>query len=145
MIVKVIRNARIFTPEGSTPSSGAASGHVRFLPGGGMLIKDGLLEAVGPEEEILSSPLAARADEEIDCGGRCVIPGFVDPHTHMCFAARREVNSPSSRGNILSRHSEKRRGDPLRRCRAGFLGRRAFRLHRRPCPLASPSVPPPWR
>ncbi|GAB1399489.1 imidazolonepropionase [Aminivibrio sp.] len=90
MIVKVIRNARIFTPEGSTPSSGAASGHVRFLPGGGMLIKDGLLEAVGPEEEILSSPLAARADEEIDCGGRCVIPGFVDPHTHMCFAARRE-------------------------------------------------------
>ncbi|MEA4882000.1 MAG: imidazolonepropionase [Synergistaceae bacterium] len=90
MIVKVIRNARIFTPEGSTPSSGAASGHVRFLPGGGMLIKDGLLEAGGPEEEILSSPLAARADEEIDCGGRCVIPGFVDPHTHMCFAARRE-------------------------------------------------------
>jgi len=29
-------------------------------------------------------------DEEIDCGGRCVIPGFVDPHTHMCFARRRE-------------------------------------------------------
>src|SRR5918996_5781903 len=22
--------------------------------------------------------------------GRCLIPGFVDPHTHMCFAKRRE-------------------------------------------------------
>ena len=23
-------------------------------------------------------------------GGACVIPGFVDPHTHLCFAKRRE-------------------------------------------------------
>ncbi len=90
MIVKVVRNARIFTPGGNTPSFGANSGAVRFLPSGAMLIKDGLLEAVGPEDEIFSSPLTAAADEEIDCGGRCVIPGFVDPHTHMCFAARRE-------------------------------------------------------
>ena len=29
--------------------------------------------------------------EEIDCGGRCMIPGFVDPHTHMCFATLRET------------------------------------------------------
>ena len=27
---------------------------------------------------------------EVDCAGLCMIPGFVDPHTHMCFAKRRE-------------------------------------------------------
>ncbi len=27
---------------------------------------------------------------ETDCRGKCLIPGFVDPHTHMCFAETRE-------------------------------------------------------
>lgn len=27
---------------------------------------------------------------EVDCGGACMIPGFVDSHTHLCFARRRE-------------------------------------------------------
>ncbi|MDP1849386.1 MAG: imidazolonepropionase [Solirubrobacteraceae bacterium] len=29
------------------------------------------------------------ADERIDAGGRCVIPGFVDSHTHLVFAGER--------------------------------------------------------
>src|SRR3954468_9584846 len=31
----------------------------------------------------------ADADERIDAGGRCVIPGFVDSHTHLVFAGDR--------------------------------------------------------
>jgi imidazolonepropionase len=31
----------------------------------------------------------ADADEQIDAGGRCVIPGFVDSHTHLVFAGER--------------------------------------------------------
>jgi imidazolonepropionase len=31
----------------------------------------------------------AVADERIDAGGRCVIPGFVDSHTHLVFAGDR--------------------------------------------------------
>ena len=31
----------------------------------------------------------ADADERIDAGGRCVIPGFVDSHTHLVFAGER--------------------------------------------------------
>jgi imidazolonepropionase len=90
MIAKLVRNAGIYTPEGASPSAGKDQGAVRFLPRGAMVIRDGLIEAVGPEEEILSSLSGREFDEEIDCGGRCVIPGFVDPHTHMCFARRRE-------------------------------------------------------
>ena len=90
MIMKLVRNAGIYTPEGSSPSAGKDQGTVRYIPRGAMVVGDGLIEAVGPEEEIFSSLSGADFDEEIDCGGRCVIPGFVDPHTHMCFARRRE-------------------------------------------------------
>jgi imidazolonepropionase len=31
----------------------------------------------------------AQADERVDAGGRCVIPGFVDSHTHLVFAGDR--------------------------------------------------------
>lgn len=90
MITKLVRNARIYTPEGSSPSTGKDQGAIRCLPEGAMVVRDGRIEAVGPEDEILSSVSGAEFDEEIDCVGRCVIPGFVDPHTHMCFARRRE-------------------------------------------------------
>ena len=30
----------------------------------------------------------ALADERMDAGGRCVLPGFVDSHTHLVFARR---------------------------------------------------------
>jgi imidazolonepropionase len=33
--------------------------------------------------------IGAAADERLDVGGRCVIPGFVDSHTHLVFAGDR--------------------------------------------------------
>lgn len=34
-------------------------------------------------------PAGAAADERLDAAGRCVIPGFVDSHTHLVFAGER--------------------------------------------------------
>jgi imidazolonepropionase len=34
-------------------------------------------------------PTGAIGDDRIDAGGRCVIPGFVDSHTHLVFAGDR--------------------------------------------------------
>jgi imidazolonepropionase len=34
-------------------------------------------------------PAGARGDRRTDAGGRCVIPGFVDSHTHLVFAGDR--------------------------------------------------------
>jgi imidazolonepropionase len=33
--------------------------------------------------------IGAAADEQLDVGGRCVLPGFVDSHTHLVFAGDR--------------------------------------------------------
>ena len=41
-------------------------------------------------ERVLSiEPAGAAGDERLDAGGRCVIPGFVDSHTHLVFAGDR--------------------------------------------------------
>jgi len=51
----------------------------------------------------------ALADERLDAGGRCVIPGFVDSHTHLVFAGDRSAEfvarmagAPYAAGGISS-------------------------------------------
>jgi len=46
-----------------------------------VVIQDGLVIAVGPA--------GAVADQRIDADGACVLPGFVDSHTHLVFAGDR--------------------------------------------------------
>lgn len=46
-----------------------------------LVIEDGVVAWVGE-----GSPAA---DERVDAGGRCVIPGFVDSHSHLVFAGDR--------------------------------------------------------
>lgn len=48
-----------------------------------LVIDDGSIAWVGAAGD------APAADERIDAGGRCVIPGFVDSHTHLVFAGDR--------------------------------------------------------
>jgi imidazolonepropionase len=48
-----------------------------------LVIEDGLIVWLGDTNK---SP---GADERVDAGGRCVIPGFVDSHSHLVFAGDR--------------------------------------------------------
>jgi len=51
-----------------------------------LLIDGGVIAWVGPAEEI---PAGADAAERVDVGGRAVLPGWVDSHTHMVFDGNR--------------------------------------------------------
>jgi imidazolonepropionase len=53
---------------------------------GGMLIRNGKIDLVGSSEEVAKNAGDANI---IDAGGRVVLPGFVDAHTHLVFAGNR--------------------------------------------------------
>ena len=92
MTVQLYRNARIYTPlDNGTPARGANQGRLAIYEQGAMAVKDGIIETVGNAPEVLHHMEGIAVDTETDCKGRCLIPGFVDPHTHLCFAALREA------------------------------------------------------
>ena len=80
----LIRNARLLTlGTGSRPRRGKELADLGLIPAGEVLIADGKVAAVGAKVE-------APADAEIiDALGRVVMPGFVDCHTHACWAGDR--------------------------------------------------------
>lgn len=91
MTRKLFKNACIFTPsDPGTPLAAKGQGKIHHFEKGALLCQGGIIEAVGDEKEVVASLLTHEVDLEVDCGGACLIPGFVDPHTHMCFAKRRE-------------------------------------------------------
>ena len=68
------------------PRVGAEMGGLAIIRDGGMLIRDGKIELVGLSDEIEKE---SRGAEIVDAGGRVVLPGFVDAHTHLVFAGNR--------------------------------------------------------
>ena len=55
---------------------------------GAILVRDGLIVAVGPSSKIEKLTESKKA-EKVDVGGRVMLPGFVDAHTHLIHAASR--------------------------------------------------------
>jgi imidazolonepropionase len=68
------------------PRVGREMSDVAIVPDGGMLIRDGRIEVVGPSNQIENKGADA---EVIDARGKVVLPGFVDAHTHLVFAGNR--------------------------------------------------------
>jgi imidazolonepropionase len=68
------------------PRVGGELSELGIIRDGGMLVRDGKIERVGPSDEIEQNVSDA---EVVDAGGRVVMPGFVDAHTHLVFAGNR--------------------------------------------------------
>jgi len=92
MAGQLFRNVTIYTPQDEgRPRAGRDQGELVHFPRGALLVENGLITGIGTEEQVLAAVQSGSDLEEIDGRGRCMIPGFVDPHTHMCFAATREA------------------------------------------------------
>src|SRR6185437_15211181 len=52
------------------------------------VLRDAAL-VIEDDEVVAVERAGADGDERFDAGGRCVIPGFVDSHTHLVFAGDR--------------------------------------------------------
>lgn len=98
------------------------------------IVRDGAL-VLGEGRVIAVEDAGALADERIDAGGRCVIPGFVDSHTHLVFAgdrseefAARMAGAPYAAGGIrVTVDSTRAASDQQLRSLAGARRREALR------------------
>ena len=68
------------------PRRGAAMRELGIIEAGAIAIRDAVIAAVGRESELAP---AVQAAAYLDAGGCAVIPGFVDPHTHLPWAGHR--------------------------------------------------------
>ena len=79
------------------PRVGKELSELGIVRDGGLLIRDGKIQAIGPSDEIERNltGLTGQVPEEpnqievFDAGGRVVLPGFVDAHTHLVFGGNR--------------------------------------------------------
>ena len=83
----VLHASQVVTLSGpKRPRIGAEMSELAIISDGGMLIHNGKIEKIGPSAEIEKNVGDA---EVVDVGGRVVMPGFVDAHTHLVFAGNR--------------------------------------------------------
>ena len=78
----------MLTLRGRGPRRGKALSNLGIVKDGALLVRDGLIAAVGSRARV-EALAEARGVEKLDVGGRVVLPGFVDSHTHLIHAASR--------------------------------------------------------
>lgn len=84
----------------SSARRGKELGDIGLIRDAAVLCAGGRIVAAGPQREMLRSPWYKQNKlkkykkklREVDCSGKTVLPGFVDSHTHLIFAAPRLVD-----------------------------------------------------
>lgn len=85
----VAHAAELATATGSNDrlASGPQQTNIMTVPDGSIAVQSGKIVEVGKSRQILSR---YRSRHVIDATGQTILPGLVDPHTHLVFAGSRE-------------------------------------------------------
>ena len=90
----IIKNAaELVTCSGFKAKTGQEMAELNIIPDGAVLVKQGMIDAVGTTHEIEEKLEKSEADfsafDVIDAQNKAVLPGFVDSHTHFIFGGYR--------------------------------------------------------
>lgn len=84
----VVNCSQLVTLAGEArPRAGPEMRSLGLIRNGALLVRDGRIEKAGPRREVEAA--LEPGTEVVDAGGRVVLPGFVDAHTHPVFAGQR--------------------------------------------------------
>ncbi|WP_371365186.1 Imidazolonepropionase [Sporomusa rhizae] len=79
--------SELVTCAGQAPKKGASMNDLNIIPDGALLAENGIITWAGATAELPA--IDETQYTVIDAGGRCVLPGFVDSHTHFVFGGYR--------------------------------------------------------
>lgn len=85
----IVHASQLLTLVGSneTPRIGVALADLGLVADGAVAASDGIIVAAGPTEQVMDE--VSSSGLVIDASEKIVLPGFVDPHTHLVFAGSR--------------------------------------------------------
>jgi len=88
----ILNASELLTLEGSshTPKIGEKLGKLGIIEDGALGIQGSRIAVVGTTKEVRRAVKPGSRPRIIDAEGKTVMPGFVDPHTHLAFAGSRE-------------------------------------------------------
>ena len=84
----IIFNARLVTPQGFSARRGKEMGELQVMDNATVEVTDGLITYVGPNRGETRDGYYQHY-WHYNARGRCVLPGFVDSHTHFVFGGER--------------------------------------------------------
>jgi imidazolonepropionase len=80
--------SQVLTLRGGGPRRGASLSKLGILKDSAVLVRDGRIAVAGSRAQV-ERHRDARTAEKLDVGGRVILPGFVDSHTHLIHAFSR--------------------------------------------------------
>lgn len=86
----VVNAAELVTVAGPAPRTGPGLRDLGIIRGGCLAVRDGTVVFVGTADDFNDRVRLRPGGINIDAAGRTVLPGFIDPHTHLPFAGWRE-------------------------------------------------------
>lgn len=88
----LVNAGQLVTVAGSSdaPRRGSDLAAIGVIEDGAVAVRDGYITSVGTTREVMGQVERHKSTKILDAGRRVVLPGLVDPHTHLVFAGSRE-------------------------------------------------------